>query len=980
MDFIEAFAVLGIEKTEDKGIIKKAYRELLTQNNPEDHPEEFKRIRLAYETASKYVENPEDEQKEEEDTTPSGLVLAEFKKIYENISLRKDVKVFEEFFAKDIFMSLDEDELCREKILAYMMNHYYFPTAVWKLLDKHLRIQAGENELKEKFPTDYIQFIIVKCNNGEEVNFEQFEGAQDADYDEFIRYSEKIYQALREEKPEEAEQYLKSAEALKIYNPIMELAKASILRVKGNAGEAKDVLKRLYEKYPEDETARYNYAEALWNLEEKEAAAEIYKLLKEANDDHYMANVRLTEWFYESKEYDTAKKHAYCVLKFGCDDNFRDLLQRINDNLELQYKEAIAKNNHYKDKMELCWCYLQSERLLEALKLARSIENEVADEDRTEYIGMLAKIYIELGEFEESEKYARIWLSQLEKELPDEYERKINTAHYLISECLHFKAGYDNKLLEEAAKSLEELGNKLENEYGFLIKLAYIYADAGKVKECEQIAEFLEKRRIFVGHIALLECYNTMRDANGILEQSKVVTRYFPDMARPYELAVKVFYDHDLRNGMKDVLELVEQNGVTSSYLEAYKKLYERNEHPTGEDMQKRIDSVRANEIKAYRETRTENACKLALLILNQCFEDVPCGYLLVERALFYLEAQMYDEAEADLEKALEGDLYNQYAWNGLGGVHRARGDYDKAIACYNKSITVSGGEYILPYENIAECYEALCEYEDAKKMYELIITKFKCKREDYCYPLMKIYKNLGEWPEMIELAKRMYAPDSVEYYKKMLSEMIEMGDMKWAEDLQKAWKKKVAPAIPLMPIRDLAYCREASWYYLLASTRSERKDYAKAIGMMDMAFQIISGKSHSEVYYEVCEETLFMLYVGTPISALSKMGAKYIKEMGYLRQHIEVMPQQKKYRYYVLVLDAIFRGNLENAKKMLEEMISCKKCVYCNLAVCKEQMIAKGMLLELEGDEGYKQIYKDLYEKYPHDKYIMALYQYKVL
>ena len=43
--------ILGIQPTDDMTVIKKAYRHLLAETNPEDKPEEFMALRRAYEDA-----------------------------------------------------------------------------------------------------------------------------------------------------------------------------------------------------------------------------------------------------------------------------------------------------------------------------------------------------------------------------------------------------------------------------------------------------------------------------------------------------------------------------------------------------------------------------------------------------------------------------------------------------------------------------------------------------------------------------------------------------------------------------------------------------------------------------------------------------------------------------------------------------------------------------------------------------------------
>src|SRR4051794_38696093 len=61
------YAVLGVERTADEREITKAYFRLVRQYSPETHPEEFKRIREAYEV----LQNP-DARKDYDDLTQYG--------------------------------------------------------------------------------------------------------------------------------------------------------------------------------------------------------------------------------------------------------------------------------------------------------------------------------------------------------------------------------------------------------------------------------------------------------------------------------------------------------------------------------------------------------------------------------------------------------------------------------------------------------------------------------------------------------------------------------------------------------------------------------------------------------------------------------------------------------------------------------------------------------------------------------------------
>ena len=65
MEPIEVFQILGIEQTKDERALKNAYRDKLTVTNPEDDPEGFKRLRMAYEEACRYAGTPDAEENEE---------------------------------------------------------------------------------------------------------------------------------------------------------------------------------------------------------------------------------------------------------------------------------------------------------------------------------------------------------------------------------------------------------------------------------------------------------------------------------------------------------------------------------------------------------------------------------------------------------------------------------------------------------------------------------------------------------------------------------------------------------------------------------------------------------------------------------------------------------------------------------------------------------------------------------------------------
>ena len=195
----EAFRILGIEATKDERALKGAYREKLTETNPEDNPEGFKRLRRAYEEACRYARETEDAEEEQEpprDTTPSGLWLERAVEIYGNIRSRQDVKLWKALFDDDVFLSLEEEENCREKLLRFLTEHFKLPTEVWKLFDRRLSIVKDAKLLRERFPANFVYYIAGRCERGEDLDFTQFRGPEDGDYDRFLECYDRCWQAL----------------------------------------------------------------------------------------------------------------------------------------------------------------------------------------------------------------------------------------------------------------------------------------------------------------------------------------------------------------------------------------------------------------------------------------------------------------------------------------------------------------------------------------------------------------------------------------------------------------------------------------------------------------------------------------------------------------------------------------------------------------------------------------------------------------
>ena len=157
----EIFLILGIEPTREEEKIKAAYRNQLVKVNPEENAEGFKEVRRAYEEALCYAKESIKEEKLPE--TPIELWIERVKGIYESLSKRLDITNWEKLMKEDLCIDLDTSIEARDALLNYLKDNFRLKNEVWKLIDKIFLLREEEEELCEKFPKEFIQFVFQNC-------------------------------------------------------------------------------------------------------------------------------------------------------------------------------------------------------------------------------------------------------------------------------------------------------------------------------------------------------------------------------------------------------------------------------------------------------------------------------------------------------------------------------------------------------------------------------------------------------------------------------------------------------------------------------------------------------------------------------------------------------------------------------------------------------------------------------------------------
>lgn len=1001
MDRIEVFQVLGIEETKDERLIKDAYRKKLASTNPEDNPEGFKRLRSAYEEACRLIKSDEKETPAQpKDTTPSGRWVERAAEIYSNIHTRQDLGLWEELFADDCFISLEDEENCRLKLLKFLTEHFKLPTDVWKLLDKKLSITGDSAGLRERFPADFVRYIQNKCERGEDVEFSQFEGPEDGDYDRFLQYYDRTWQALAEGRLEEAGEAIESADRMNIYHPVLEICRSDLMNRQGKQKEAIALMEKLLEKYPGDTMISYNTAELLWKQDHEQSnefrakAAQIYKDLKKENDSHYMANVRLTEWYYDEGQYKEAKKCAEKVLTAGSDDAFMQLLRKINIKIEIELEKEYRETRAWEPALELCWCYLQDGKIAQGIMLAIDIEKLLPSEKEAEYNGLLAKLYVEESEYEDSVTMTRAWEEALHKKLEsdetDEEKEKdrdrLQQAHLIRMQCFHNLGFRDKKNFAEAIKEGEEVLTGSLKDIGIMLEMAQIYTEMGEYEKClELVRKLVEEYQVYAAYAASLEACRRQLDASGVVKSSAQCIHYFPTFVKAYEYVAKVYLDLNYKEDLERVLSDAEKNNVKSDILNAYR--YQMNKKPMELSVlnhkltffrEKYRDHVERGELFLYEE---------GLKLLTEYLYHYPDSYMFVERGLYHRAAHHYEEAREDFEKALVLNPANPYALNGLSFTYKYMGNYEKALIYIKKAILYMDEDMSLTiYSDMGRLYSLLGDHKRALAAHMQFeeLTRGKQRNRQNLTELAECKARMGQVDAADDMYWQIYARDIWKRNEIRVDMFQRTDNEQKARELLDTWRRELKisfnfnfsdPIIRyLRRVNNTQYAKHYSTYYravawveLIFGTRE-----AALMNISDM----IAYNTDPEKELDLLRDAVY----GCIVCGDDKRGRKYSAKLKkkFRQESFKATDwyyNSAKIKLNIEIQSCFYTESPERIQELLDREETTENCHFCTNPFCKELEGLRIMFLVRQGkhEEALERLVLNL-EKFPQDEFMLAI------
>ncbi len=1017
----DCFLILEIDETKDMARIKAAYYKKLKTVNPEDDPEGFKRLRKAYEEANEYAKKPDEEETVEEvDETPSGQWLEKVKTLYASLAGRQDTDAWKALFNDDIFLSLEEEEQCKEKLLIFLMNHIYLPTDIWNLIEDKLQIIKNTGKLQERFPKQFIDFCVYKCKQGENLDFAMFECADDGDLDKYMYYYDSGYRLLEQGDLTAAAQAYEDSRKCDVYHPVMDVFRMHLLEAEEKTEEMQTVLYSLLERYGDSDVVQYQCGESLFKLGKRGEAKVLYEKLKADANKHYMANYRLASIYYDEKEYKKAKKCAEIVLEYGGDEVFHQLLQQINVELKEEYKNRIDEDGDA--AMEYGWCLIQNEEYYAGIKLALGLEGKAPEAREVERKGLLAKLYVQEALFDKAAEMALVWRAGILERLPQQTGddrksdiRRIKDSYFLRIQAFHAMGGGKKEFYEDALKEIDEVITfiKGEAERGDIdvtvyLERAQILLEMERYDECEdQCLTIWQEYHVEAVYSIMLKLAARRRDAGGVIQFGENCIKAFPQFVAPYEEIALVYLCLDKKEEMEDILKRAKEADIKSFFLEAYEYQF-RNQT----EKVKYPEEIELFE-KKYKNPITQDGnmtlYEEGLNYLKHLFYRSPSIYLLNEIGRLYMDTMHYEEAEETFKKILAEQPYDQFALNNLGCIYKYTGRYEKAVVCFNKAIRYMDEEpNTYPYGNCGHTFERMGEYRQAEEVYRALVERFPEKELGSMRDIVTCMARGGNLEGALNLIVEKYTGKNLNYGLQLAVDLcIELDNeslaRKFLAQLEKSVNSSGGEKYPTKQQKEyLKRVVELEMLYgdyfrgmKLAKQYCEKSLSLKNLGHIeasdavgDLADFLFFATLYQDVMKLQGEKVqtkkgfkdwiLSSFKAGGTTSAVpltkvqldqwtewARININNLMEAGFTREKNEYFYQQKNRGWMTFMADYFHpKKYLNVAYQTICDGIVCR---FCSENCCVEEMTAQALLLEREGREAEAiALYEALQEKNP--------------
>ncbi len=602
MDKETVWRILDMEPSKDEKILKDRYRQLLPAHNPEDDPEGFKQLREAYEEALRLI-NADDREDNDRPDDDIEHWLDKIRAIYPYPDKRSDTALWEEILEDDVCVGLDSFCETRERLLVFFMDHHYLPNSVWKLIDSVFAIKDDKKELLEKFPSNYIHYVLYQIETetfGDYTLFESSEYAEDTVDKYLLAYFELfgVFTKLsgdlevtdsRDDLDDEAkesersrirnefktlEKRLDTLVSYRAWHPYEEVLR---IRIKMALKDTSYDTAELLEKYPDELLILRICGEYLSMQDRWEEARTLWDKVLKAEPDNISALMDMATYLHHIGEYDAAEN----MIRDNCGGagggphlrNFFIKLQE--DKYEALSKKLAADPADMETYMECCWSLFHSNRFDKAKEMLEKYSFEESDPSYYDHVDMLGRIYLEDGDYEKSLEYLKKWekaLATLPDDGSDKYAKRKKTLGYqrfVIGQCYYElgKQRNDPSLFSESEKYIKgaiDVEEDMSMLFVYKDQLMQLYTAAGRYEDCIDLCDLMleEDPGYIPAYLRRQEAYYHTGNEQGIVDDYYSIISEIRNYYRAYLLALRVLIDHEQWDAAKAVLDTARENLV----------------------------------------------------------------------------------------------------------------------------------------------------------------------------------------------------------------------------------------------------------------------------------------------------------------------------------------------------------------------------------------------------------------------------------
>ncbi len=709
------WGLLKIELTKDVSEITKAYRAELRKTNPEDDPEGFKELRAAYEAALEYAKEDEEEN---DNKTGIDRWIDSVEHIYKDFEKRIDENCWKDLLADSVCESIEDGETAFERLMTFLMDNFRLPQNVWKVLDARFDLQARHDELCEKWPSEFIDYVIVPgINNKELIPYYMFDPGKNADEcDQLIS----LYCNAFSESDDNALDIIKKADGLSESHPYIKALK-NYLIVQAKGAESEKALadqEKLYHSFLEDNCIRDRYIATLILNKDYAKCEALCKEIRAENKGDFSIISSLSEALVQQNKLEEAYDVIHDEVKLKEQPiEILAVLQKMKSDISDKILEDISvvkndnNNEYYKN---LVWYALSSsgDNYDKAREFAKHLDADTMDQ--FDYNYLMSALYSESKEYDKvveyNEKIIEYIKSNKAVECMDETERKNRLVNIYCNQLMNYS------LMKDMTQT-EKYINLAISEFpdNDTIQICVIKAKM-KMEDYEgarHVSEMMLKTNglNIIGWYYLSVSAYGMWDDKTAFEAGFKLAQLLPNQPEGYILQLRVLarnnalerfeetiaYIKDIQIEIKDELlyfdTLLHEKDNLQKAFDEYLVLYDKIRDNLDSEDPFYIDELKSKLLECFDEkikmlrrqgegVEAAKECKRCCELLNVKLEDSPILSI-------YKQFSMWEEADAVIDLVIDSNDPESLYQRAL--LELSKGNGPKAQELYSRIITEYG-------------------------------------------------------------------------------------------------------------------------------------------------------------------------------------------------------------------------------------------------------------------------------------------------